>query len=1107
MAFIPTLMVGLGGTGTRIVEQVYNMLGEEDRKNLAVHGFDTDIEDLAKLKSLKGCLTQTSDNITVWQCRQICGEAVDAWFPISANARGLGPLDQKRLTHGAGQIRAVSRLALYYTMKRSGLPKLESDMKSLFMAGGEELRTSARVFIISTLAGGTGAGIFLQVALFIRKYLAQQTGGHTVSIRGLFLLPDIFIQTGVTTLREIPDLRANAYASLKELNGIITSLRGSRHGSVINLEYMPNLEKLDVQAIPYDSCFLLDYENIKGENLGTGGIALQRYQNQAANMVYLQLFSPMGSDNLSHEDNLIRAAIRSDGLNFYCSAGVSRLVYPYQDILKYCAARMVQESLAGQWLHIDRLFAEELSSYDNAIANGELRDKPVLSQFFVMQMESLGGLGSNHPFFTPLYRTTRSSVQEPSSRSKAAPFLDAIRQKIELTLNQNLQFQTHIESLKNMPDDRRLRDRRDVLREVRDTEGYLLALKQYVMSRMITETVNPLLYAILREDAEKPGCLAGREDFRLNMWILAKDEPMHPVAIRYFLYNLEQLLVKEIAVLEELNKGRKALIDTYETTYDLDETEHVVERAQDRVQHALNQKWYKILIGRNQLNNFADEYLDKATEMAKNLVEYAAKKIEQGVFEQLLAGVRDLSGHWERFFMNLQEEQRDLNRSVLLMELEHDKNFDPTCVYVRASAVEKKQLWEHVRIGHRLGMSGTNELWLQLYSSIYNEFAGNHWRQASPFASKASPAMNLIDQLLPWASGQLAENLAVKRNLGQILGENPDSMELIHKVERLAKPWLAKPLNAITEQRYWGVHPDNMKLWLESFITDAFGTDHVINDSSFDPYELLCYQAMYGLTATELIKFQHRSSNGDAGLYFEAYQKERQEYLYNDKSCTHHLDRNWHLPAYLPDLNLDFAKTNEEDRKTAFFYGLVSGMVRCRPLDAGEVWHFYSTSSDSRGVLVQGKPVECGYFNLFEALSYNPRLVDELKEMVEPQREKDLMQYGLDLEKHLFVQGCVQVDSQTILDAILSLSAEKPNLDLEELEWSLVDNCITMVVGYYQDCYGPRRIQTALEDATKFLMQLSDRSTKVSGMDLGSKRHWLKEYNSRIDQVVTKSAQ
>ena len=111
-----------------------------------------------------------------------------------------------------------------------------------------------------------------------------------------------------------------------------------------------------------------------------------------------------------------------------------------------------------------------------------------------------------------------------------------------------------------------------------------------------------------------------------------------------------------------------------------------------------------------------------------------------------------------------------------------------------------------------------------------------------------------------------------------------------------------------------------MRQWVNTDISGAFHTAQVISHASFSPYELVCYRALYGLTANDLKKFQAGTGDKAGGLYFEAYQQMRQGYLENDSNCTHHLDRNWHLPAYLPDLNDDFAYINEEDRKTAFLY-------------------------------------------------------------------------------------------------------------------------------------------------------------------------------------------
>ena len=48
----PTLLVGLGGTGSKIVCKVSKLVTEEQRKNLGFAVFDTDINELREIQRL-----------------------------------------------------------------------------------------------------------------------------------------------------------------------------------------------------------------------------------------------------------------------------------------------------------------------------------------------------------------------------------------------------------------------------------------------------------------------------------------------------------------------------------------------------------------------------------------------------------------------------------------------------------------------------------------------------------------------------------------------------------------------------------------------------------------------------------------------------------------------------------------------------------------------------------------------------------------------------------------------------------------------------------------------------------------------------------------------
>ena len=115
MHAIPTLLIGLGGIGSKIVNDVFGSIPENERERIIVHAFDTNINDISNLKNLdKNDVTQTSADRNVSQyLRGRDEEILKQWFPHEKKI-----LLDKTLTDGAGQIRAVSRLAFRAALKR-----------------------------------------------------------------------------------------------------------------------------------------------------------------------------------------------------------------------------------------------------------------------------------------------------------------------------------------------------------------------------------------------------------------------------------------------------------------------------------------------------------------------------------------------------------------------------------------------------------------------------------------------------------------------------------------------------------------------------------------------------------------------------------------------------------------------------------------------------------------------------------------------------------------------------------------------------------------------------------------------------------------------------
>ena len=122
----PTLIIGLGGTGSDIVGRVMDKLGDDRQANVAFVVFDTDANDLRLLKNKYPSLktVQTSPAMTVEECLSAY-DGWEEWFPVHP------VLMPKDLTQGAGQVRAISRLAFETIVQNGKIEPLHEAIKSL----------------------------------------------------------------------------------------------------------------------------------------------------------------------------------------------------------------------------------------------------------------------------------------------------------------------------------------------------------------------------------------------------------------------------------------------------------------------------------------------------------------------------------------------------------------------------------------------------------------------------------------------------------------------------------------------------------------------------------------------------------------------------------------------------------------------------------------------------------------------------------------------------------------------------------------------------------------------------------------------------------------
>lgn len=1100
MSTVPTLLVGLGGIGSRVVDQVYGWIPPDRRDRIAIHAFDTNVNDIKKLKNIQGKVTQTSHDWTVGQYLYKADPSVREWFPHEIRL-----LHRKIMTEGAGQIRVVSRLAYRAAIETGKLSGLESQIAGMFRATGDSLIQSVRVMIVSSMAGGTGSGIFLQTAMYIRELLERVYGRQNVLVRGAFLLPDTLILTKLLDPEEWDEVRANGYASVKELDAITTNASGTdKNLSTIELEYRPNQTDssgrpsfaITERHLPYDFVFFYDYENTAGENLGGFG----NYINQVSKSIYLRLFSPMSNDLFSEEDNKIRNLVNTQGRSRYGGAGVASVIYPYRDIVEYCALRWAADSLSDQWLRIDREYLDELKQYEFDLHSGVQREKPALNDSYVRLFDLYGTEESPQSFFKKAYRSTRLIGEQGKLLApKADQFLDAVDREIERVLQGDLALKQAEADCEVDPG--RLRDKRNAEQEVVRVEEALLSFKQQV-DTAVTEHRNYLVNQIVARDCQSPASVEGQEH-RLNTWVLMKPEALHPVAVRYFLYQVQIRLADSIQTLSNDNEKLRQGIERYALIYDLDDTE-AVETAEDRIAMALRQPFFKALFD-NQFKVFVETYEDRARGQRRSLMLFKSERLKELVYQGVLRAIGEMLEEWERYFRGLRDTRNNLLNELNRKAVEHEQTADPTRIFVLGDKKWKERLWEERRLtvmDDDLPKGISSQIYIGQYRRYCLKKEGEFLAEQKP--EKVEEMFR--KDVLGWCRNELSKdddlNVNVVRALAResryLGGEEPDPHieSVIQQLSRLARPLVPRVENT-SQIDSWGAHEETMADLSERQKESLFGND-LVQDAAFSPYEIICYRSQYGMLASGFPKF----SSGEPewgmgrGLYFSAYEDRKKLLDYESNAVTPHLDKRWHKEAYLPDLNPRQVVVIEERIDRALLLGLTMGYLRVVVEDERRVWEFFGPGG-SRLVSFGGRNTPGEICSLHEALRHNTAIVDQILDLFTAHREEDVRKHGTDISLHRFLKGCEKApydpDASNIVETILRYSCGAPHdAALPARGDRLISQTLKEVGSYYLFFYGgpegPRDTQ-ARREAAEMIRKLVQSSPAYTTADAQSSRY------------------
>ncbi len=1116
MSNVPTILIGLGGIGSQIVDQVYSWIPAHRRSFVAVHAFDTNVNDISKLKYLnKENITQTSTNWTVEEYLRMTDESVKDWFPFEQKE-----ILRKSLTDGAGQIRAVSRLAYRAAMTSNKLGNLHNSINHIFRETGSDASSSARVMIVSSLVGGTGSGIFQQTAMYMRDVLEIDFQRKNVLIRGAFILPDAFVLTNVIKGDEVESIRANAYAAIKELNAITSNASGQDKGQnvAIELEYKPN--QVDSQGrlqhvitsrnLPYNFGFMFDFENTEKNNLKYLG----NYINQVARATYLDLFSPMSNDRFSKQDNQILSVIEQGGMNRYCGAGVSSLEYPYKDIVYYCALRWSTDSLSNEWLKIDEQFDADFRQYELDLKNGISRNKPLMRDRYREILQSLAEQDNPRPFYKLAFRSVHIlDKYNEIGRPKAELFFEAVLKRIETTINAN-------ERLKEVKgqcdlDENRLKESITARNEVGNREQSLFFYEQEIR-KFIHNTKNQLVNEITLQDYDHPQRVSG-DEYKLNTWMLKQTDPLHPVAVRYFLYHIDFLLNEKVKEMTPVNDRLDTGIEQYKKAYDVDDTDDIIETADDRIGKAMKQGLFGKLVN-NQFKEFINEYIDKSGKHLNGLNRFCKDRLIELVLKELQKAIQEMQADWEKYFRNLKDTRTSLTNELNLLATKHENASDPTVLYVLATQKYKELFWENLRM--RVSADELPaEIAAEIYKGQYNRFGKvRRGDYLSEISTEKVEEMYRTD-VVNWCRNQLLKEDSLNLNCikairkeAQLQATADDQIDRYIKdrisvLNNLARPFVPAGTGS-TEINAWGAHPDSVKELSGGAQADIFvGTD-LVSDDAFSLYEIIRNRTIYGLIIEQFPKFYcGDDKGGQPGEYYKAYNSRILKLTQQGNTVTPHLDKRWHLLAYLPDLSKGRMEEDDIKINRTLLWGLMMGYLQNINEFGKITWLFYDEGG-SRMIKIGEKSADRYVHSLREALLHNPIIVDKTMVRTLEQKQRDSSEFLDNMEQHtfykksrnIFYSAASNEKAINIIDLILRYPDGRPgDANLISQGEKLLKMLLDEITRYYLDVYGSYRETMAREKRNAFIDLLLSESERFQVSDkLGIQ---FKRWENIIDQA------
>ncbi len=1000
----PTLLIGLGGAGGKIIERVSNLVTPDQRNNIAFVAFDTDINELRDIEKRSPFIrtVQTSTKQTVGEYLNRDTHARDTWFPVNAILNG------KTLTEGAGQVRSISRLALETVIRAGKMEPLHEAIQSLYKVEEEKAEQALRIVIVSSLAGGTGSGLLLPIALYVKNYLTTHFRQSANITRGFFILPEVFYEV-IPGQVERNSLKSNAYAALRELDAFLMKGDATLHPKyekTVKMEFprvaSSGYEEYSVR--PYDFCFLFDAQNANGGKLNS----FDQYLDHAANCIYAQSIGPMNKRSNSSEDNVIRKLAKERGRNRYAGAGASMLIYPFEDIRSFIALKWAKECVSKQWLVYDQMYK------DICIENNEKREKgfavqnPKAGEFYAKTIETQEKQAD--PFAKAIIKSCGRYSADGVTKN-ADRWVEYVAELKKKVTEDTKSGQTELDVQRTNVNSK-LGDLSSDWEEYAD--AYVEAEKYRAMvAAYVEEASQTIAYAMFK--APKDGAISEKQPYQLENYLISVNgDFLHPNAIRYLLNKTVDLMDKELANTDEANKKLAKFFDNFvKTTFDDPDTDEVEtpDSLADRKVSAFA-KW------RNTPTGDQEEIRSKLRLFMTKVDEYRTSHTLAYVLREGIEYIRSIISAFENFYKTFEGKVETLDKRIDAIYKKYEGKKGTTARYVCASKVCLDKMY-----AKKPYTGGSITIDSELAREIYFKVLGYAIMKDKP--SNNRYFSELFDKgILGYFEKTVMRDYGDEIDIDIITAIENESMfeheydkeenanelieqyvkKVISNTRELSCPFIETPLGETRDPLNACTFNDKLKpndespkaLLIASELLNYGGAP----DEDIPKNMIMFYKSYYGLRANDLSKFappkKSMTHNQSSGEYFKAYY-ELVEGIHPEthlsKEISPHADRWWHIVTKMPDLDEENQANQEHDIYAAFFWGILGNYIDLYEEGTGKL--VYKLDRDRLNMeddrLTVSNGTDCDkLYEVLDSIAIYPELVRKILDKVNVMAEDDL---------------------------------------------------------------------------------------------------------------------